>query len=107
MLDVKIPKPTHPFASNTYIISSNGEAAIIDPSVPFDNDYIDGKVKYIFLTHAHFDHMLEIDDWVEKTGATVLVGSNDIPALSDSNINCYRLFSGVDKGYYGVATPIF
>ena len=106
MLDVKIPKPTHAFASNTYLLSSNDEVAVIDPSVTFRSANVKGNVKYIFLTHAHFDHMLKLQDWVENTGAQVLVGYDDAPALSDSNLNCYRIFTGSNIGYYGKATTI-
>ena len=106
MLDIKVPTPTHAFAANTYVISSNGEYAVIDPTVPYDSLGISGRVKYIFLTHGHFDHMLEIDDWVRKTSATVLIGEKDMPALADSHINCYYAFSGIDKGYHGDATPV-
>jgi hydroxyacylglutathione hydrolase len=37
-------------------------------------------LKYLFLTHTHGDHILELDRLVEKTGTSVLVGSRE-PAL--------------------------
>ena len=58
-------------------------------------------VKLIILTHAHFDHIIEIDSWAGGTGAKVLVGRADAPMLSDSNLNCYKSFMGMDKGYSG------
>ncbi|MBQ8322029.1 MAG: MBL fold metallo-hydrolase [Clostridia bacterium] len=103
MLRIEILPHSHPFASNTYLLTSADECAVIDPSSPYDESYVKGKVKYIFLTHAHFDHMLDIDEWVEKTGATVLVSEHDYDALADSEKNCYMLLTHKDKGYYGRA----
>ncbi len=101
MLSVKMPRATAAFSANTYIISSSGECAVVDPSVPFSDELGIGEVKYIFLTHAHFDHMLCIDDWVSKTGADVIVSEADANKLSDGNSNCYTLFSGRNDGYFG------
>jgi len=58
-------------------------------------------LKYIILTHAHFDHIFEIDSWASSTHATVLVGAGDAEMLSDSSLNCYRTFLGKDFGYFG------
>ena len=106
MLDIKILPHNHSFASNTYLLTSGDEAAVIDPAAPFDELLVTKKVKYIILTHAHFDHMLDIDEWVEKTGAEVLVGAADIDALADSERNCYMLLTRRDYGYYGKATAL-
>lgn len=106
MLDIKILPHSHDFASNTYLLTVGGECAVIDPAAPYNEELVCGKVKYILLTHAHFDHMLDIDEWVEKTGAEVLVCRDDIDALADSVRNCYLLLTRRDKGYYGKATPI-
>jgi len=102
--------PRDYFGSNTYVLISDSEAAVIDPSVEYDKvknalgDNI--TVKYIILTHAHFDHMLEIDSWVNNTDAKVIVGRADRLGLTDSNLNCYKTFLGVDKGYYGPYTTV-
>jgi len=94
------------FASNTYVLTSQGEAAIIDPSVEYDElikAYGNNvpHFKYIILTHVHFDHMLEINTWKEKTGATVLVGKDAAPSLSDPYLNLFRPFLRKNEGYYG------
>lgn len=101
MLNVICKKSSVGYAANTYIISSEGEFAIIDPSLPYDPSYISGELKYIFLTHSHFDHMLEIDSWVKMTGAPVFVSEKEKNAPSDPIYNCYKLFLGVDRGYFG------
>ncbi len=95
--------PKYAFGSNMYIISSGDEYAVIDPSVNYNQvkDRLSGTPKYIIITHAHFDHIGEIDSWVENTGATVICGIGDAPALVDSTLNCYMQFTGENRGYYG------
>ncbi len=96
------------YGSNCFLLNSEGEYAVIDPSVSVkDAEAILGReipsVKYVFITHAHFGHMLEIDSWVERS-ATVVVGGKDGEALSDARLNCYLGFLGIDDGYYGEYT---
>ena len=97
--------PIEPYGSNCYLLSSHGEFAVIDPSADYSKTLkahpeIEGKVKYVLLTHAHFDHFLAIDSWADKC-ESVLVGKEDAASLSDSTKNCYLGFLGVDDGYYG------
>ena len=103
---VTLAKSVHPFASNTYIIYSGGECAVVDPSVPYSTVTLQGKLRYILLTHAHFDHMLDIDEWVRESGATVIVSAYDKPALSDSSRNAYFLFTGKHSGYFGESVAV-
>ena len=92
----------HSFAANCYLISSDGEYAVIDPTAPYNESLIDGTLKYVLLTHAHFDHILEIDSWA-KAGAEVLIYEEEKAALSDSVRNLYKMFCGSDGGYFGEA----
>lgn len=107
MINIQLAPQIHQFQCNTYVISSSGESAIIDPSVPYECFKALGKVKYILLTHAHFDHILNIDDWVNAAGAEVIIGNDELCALTDSHRNCYQFFNRTDKGYFGPATPVF
>ena len=93
------------YESNCYLVTDDGEteALIIDPSVSVlamsrKRGRLIPKVAGIILTHAHFDHMLTVDEWREKTGAPLLVHEADAPALSDSVRNVYRMFMGTDGG---------
>ena len=98
-------EPVEPYGSNCYLLSSSGEFAVIDPSADYSETVeahpeIEGRLKYVLLTHAHFDHFLAIDSWSERCEA-VIVGAEDAASLSDSAKNCYLGFLGVDDGYNG------
>ena len=90
-------------AANCYIITdtATGESAVIDPgsftsrlnSLLEDVGY--DKIKYVLLTHAHFDHMEGVNEIIKRTDkkAKVAVGREDIPLLSDSMKNLAFMFS--------------
>jgi glyoxylase-like metal-dependent hydrolase (beta-lactamase superfamily II) len=97
--------PDEFFGSNMFLIDCGNECAVVDPSIEFSSlkellGLTDKKIKYVLVTHAHFDHILAIDSYVES-GAEVVIGKDDAFGLSDSYLNCYSLFCGLDKGYYG------
>ena len=79
--------------------------AVIDPSVPYDSSLFEGNLKYVLLTHSHFDHILDIDSWVEA-GAKVIVSNEEIDFLPDPARNCYALFFAENRGYHGEATGV-
>ena len=101
MLDIKRIISSHPLSPNCYIISSCDEYAIIDPTIPFNVSLIPGKLKYIILTHAHFDHIWNINEWVENTRTKVIIGEAEVESLKDPMKNCYKLYNGTDNGYFG------
>lgn len=93
------------YEANCYLIMDDSEAhaLVLDPSVDFHTVLRQrGKalptVEGIFLSHAHFDHMLAVDDWREKTGAPLAVHEADGAALGNGEANAYRLFMGRDGG---------
>ncbi|OJX36062.1 MAG: MBL fold metallo-hydrolase [Flavobacteriia bacterium 40-80] len=73
-------------AQGAYYITSNGEAAIIDPLREVQS-YIDraaadnAKIKYIFETHFHADFVSGHLTLAEKTGAQIIYGPNANPAF--------------------------
>ena len=102
-MKIEVFTPKHTFGSNMYVLTVGEDLAVIDPSVHYNEvkNRLSGRVKYIIITHAHFDHILSIDSWVENTEATVIVGCGDAVALSDAALNCYLAFYGQNKGYFG------
>ena len=101
--------PTQGFGSNCYLLQSGEAFAIIDPSVSYSeilskHPQIEDRVKYVLLTHAHFDHILAINSWADI--ADIYVGEADGPSLSDPYYNCYLGFYGIEDGYYGKYTAV-
>ena len=91
-----------PIDANNYLLTDNNEAVLIDCSEvkPELLHALDGlKLKYILLTHGHFDHVLGVNGMREKTGAKVLVNKADVERMEES-VNIMETF-----GVSGIATP--
>lgn len=79
--------------TNCYIVSDNsGHAAIIDPGGDARRILNDVKQKsltvdFILLTHAHFDHIMAVEELSMATDAQILVGAADAPMLYDAQLN--------------------
>lgn len=80
--------------ANSYIIYHDvtGEAAVIDPGgdgkrIISEISSKQLKIKYILLTHGHFDHIDAVGLLKEKTGAKVAIHREDASALGDSYRN--------------------
>ena len=75
--------------TNCYILtdSKSGDTAVIDPCWLTDElkAAVDcaGGVKYILLTHGHFDHICGVHDLREYTGAEVAIHESDADCLFD------------------------
>ena len=93
-------------ASNCYLISSGNECAVVDPSVSLEEflrrfpEIQKYKIKFILLTHAHADHFIELQSYLES-GAVVLVSADDAKALSDGNINLSCFLGEEYSSYFG------
>ena len=64
------------YQTNTYILSNDREAVVIDPGYEADTilDALQGKtLKAILLTHGHFDHVGEVKELVAETGCQVYI----------------------------------
>lgn len=84
-------------AQGAYYITSNGEAAIIDPlreTQPYlDRLAKDGvKLKYIFETHFHADFVSGHVDLSDKTNAPIVYGATAKPAFDAIVAEDNRLF---------------
>ena len=78
-------------ATNCYLLISENEMAVIDPGGDAAKilDEIKGssaKVKYIIITHGHFDHVLAVQEVKQETKAEIL-------AYQDSSYQCDRALS--------------
>ncbi|MBR5191248.1 MAG: MBL fold metallo-hydrolase [Clostridia bacterium] len=82
------------FETNTYIVTdeATGETLVVDPSLPEEAlvQKLEGKnIKYILLTHGHYDHLGGVNFVKEKTGAKVVIHKEDLEMLLDGNKNEY------------------
>jgi len=70
--------------TNCYLVSSNKEAIIFDPADNLDLilKKLDGnKLKYIILTHCHFDHILACKDLKVNTKAKIIAHKDEVSIL--------------------------
>ncbi len=83
--------------ANPYLLISGDEAALVDPSVPHE-DVIpllgEARVKYILLTHGHFDHLLYLSEAKKEFSAPVLIQGGDADCLSDPVKSLFLPFFG-------------
>ena len=96
-----IPFFARGWESNSYLILSGNQAALIDAGVSaktlLDTLKAEGaELKYILLTHGHFDHTLTADALREQTGAKLLVHQSDAEMLGDATKSALAIFMGRD-----------
>lgn len=75
-----------PFSENTYLITLDGKAIIIDPGFFDDNEYTrfsksleasGAELIAVVLTHAHVDHVLGLDKVLKDHSIPVYLNDND------------------------------
>ncbi len=88
-------------SANCYIIKDekSGEGAIIDPgeyNAVLESEILKADIKnlkYILLTHGHFDHIAGVSELKEKhPEAKVVIGEFDAPLLSDGALSLASVF---------------
>ncbi|MBE6820100.1 MAG: MBL fold metallo-hydrolase [Ruminococcaceae bacterium] len=80
----------HEMFANCYLLvdEKTGEAAIVDPAWYVDEfngilEKNNAKLKYILLTHGHFDHIFGVHGLKGATGAKVVIHFKDSEHLID------------------------
>ena len=80
--------------TNCYIIfdEKSSETMVIDPAGDVDKiqemlQIFSAKLKYIFLTHCHGDHIAGVSELKKRYGGKVLIHRNDANGLNNPEIN--------------------
>ena len=81
-------------SENTYLIYDENtlSGAVVDPGCPVDaiekmTEACGVKVKYILLTHCHYDHIMSLIPFKEKTGAKIVTGDKGNENIGNPKIN--------------------
>lgn len=81
-------------STNCYIIvdEESKETMVIDPAGKVDEieeliSIMEGKLKYIYLTHCHGDHIFGVAELKERLGGRILIHRDDSEGLNNTSIN--------------------
>ena len=90
------------YGANCWVLidEESGDYVLIDPSATGEAflDFIEKRglkregLKYILLTHGHFDHITGADEIRDITGAPLAVHAGDSDCLYDPDKNAYKYF---------------
>lgn len=90
--------------TNCYIVfdQDSKETMVIDPAGDVDKivemvNILQGKLKYIFLTHCHGDHIKGVTELKQKLGGKVLINRYDAEGLNDKNVNLTAFMDGLPE----------
>ena len=84
--------PLGDMGANFYAVEENGEIFVVDPgdepeiAAEIIKD-MQGSLKYIILTHAHFDHISGLDGLKKMFDVPVVMMSSEADALNDDSLN--------------------
>ena len=80
--------------TNCYIVfdEESKETMVIDPAGDVEKqeeliNILGGKLKYIYLTHCHGDHIVGVPDLKQKCGGKILIHFEDSEGLNNAEIN--------------------
>ena len=94
-----IPFYARGWEANSYLLISDGQAALIDAGVSAKSvlealEKENAALEYILLTHGHFDHTVTADTLREQTGAKLVVHKDDEEMLADAKKSALATFFG-------------
>ncbi|MBQ7335602.1 MAG: MBL fold metallo-hydrolase [Clostridia bacterium] len=99
------------FASNCYLLLSNGHAAVVDPSAQAQTILEElqkhhARLDMILLTHGHFDHILSLDELRDLTHTDAYVHEEDIDFPQDATKNAFYSFFRRERVYRRPERPL-
>lgn len=97
---VRVKSKIENIITNCYIIEDEDtkETMVVDPGGEIDKiieaiNILDAKVKYIYLTHCHGDHIGAVQELKNIKGGKVIIHSEDYDGLKNPNVNLTGLMS--------------
>lgn len=91
--------------TNCYIIQDEitKETMVVDPGSEVDKiiemlDILNAKLKYIYLTHCHGDHIGGVSELQSKKGGKILIHRFDAKGLTNPNISLTN-YLGIDASF--------
>ena len=91
--------------TNVYIIQDNDtkETIVVDPGAGVDKiidmlDILEAKVKYIYLTHCHGDHIGGVSELQRRKGGKILIHRFDADGLTNPDISLTD-YLGIDASF--------
>jgi hydroxyacylglutathione hydrolase len=93
------------YESISYLVGDNKKAVLIDAGVKCEMvlaaaKKLDLTIEKVILTHGHVDHIMELNEIVKSTNATVYIHIDDKNALTDARYNL-SAFTGMPTTYNG------
>ena len=82
---------------NTYFIIENHEAIVIDPGVSYEkilSNIYDIKIKYILLTHCHYDHIGSVNKLISCFDAKICCTEECAENIKNVNISLTQMGLG-------------
>ncbi len=82
--------------TNCYLVYSGDKAVVIDPGADAERilkraEELSLKIEYIFLTHAHFDHVLAVSEIIKRTGASLVSTEGERLRLTDAEVSGHTM----------------
>lgn len=90
--------------TNCYIVfdQASKETMVVDPAGDVDKiiemiQILQGKLKYIFLTHCHGDHIAGVTELKRKIGGKILIHREEVVGLNNKEINLTEFMDGLPE----------
>ena len=86
----------------SYLIGDSKEAAVVDPGWEIDKILSIAKkhdldVKYILITHSHYDHIDKVKEMADATDATVYVHKEDADEIKNRGVDKIKTIKENDE----------
>ena len=100
--------PIGPMQNFSYLIADeeSKEAAVVDPGWEIKKiseiaKKHDLNIKFILITHSHYDHIDKVKEMADATGAVVYVHKEDLDEIKNKGVDKIKTIGENDEIYVG------